>query len=287
MAGSNPACRLKACLTPDRELRYNTPSVHRAWTALAVLLCGIARGQAPSYSAAGIVNAANYAPGPFAPNSVVSLFGTNLSNNANGVSASETLGSPLPTQLANVSVYVQNLLAPVLYVSPTQINFLIPTNLLPSTAPVRVVKQSVAGPDVNIAIATAAPALFPFGNGYALAVDWANGNAIATPDQPAHGGDVVVIYLTGLGTAGNVNDTLLVPGRAAAIDHLSSLQVLLAGTPVDPIRIQYAGLTPGFAGLYQINLILPDKLGSDPELRVAVGDQSSPAGLKLAVRGSS
>src|SRR5579872_3179338 len=52
---------------------YNELTVHRAWPALAVLLCSAARGQAPAYSAAGIVNTANYAPGPFAPNSVVSI----------------------------------------------------------------------------------------------------------------------------------------------------------------------------------------------------------------------
>jgi uncharacterized protein (TIGR03437 family) len=48
--------------------------------------------------------------------------------------------------------------------------------------------------------------------------------------------------------------------------------------------IQYAGLTPGWAGLYQINLIVPGNVGTDPEISVAIGDQASPAGLKLAVR---
>ena len=43
----------------------------RAWLAMAVLFGGTVWGAAPSYVAAGIVNAANYAPGPFAPNSVL------------------------------------------------------------------------------------------------------------------------------------------------------------------------------------------------------------------------
>jgi uncharacterized protein (TIGR03437 family) len=47
-------------------------------------------------------------------------------------------------------------------------------------------------------------------------------------------------------------------------------------------RIKYAGVTPGYAGLYQINLALPDSPGQDPEIRVAIGDQSTPSGLKLA-----
>ena len=66
--------------------------------------------------------------------------------------------------------------------------------------------------------------------------------------------------------------------------HLSDLKLLLNGNAVDTVRIKYAGLTPGSAGLYQINLQLPDNLGADPEIRVAVASQSNPGGLKLAVR---
>jgi len=53
---------------------------------------------------------------------------------------------------------------------------------------------------------------------------------------------------------------------------------------VDPARVFYAGLAPGYAGLYQINVVLPEDLPSDPEIRVSVGSQSSPGGLKLPVR---
>ena len=46
--------------------------------ALAVLFCGAARGAAPSYSAAGIVSTASYAPGPFASNTLITVFGAGL-----------------------------------------------------------------------------------------------------------------------------------------------------------------------------------------------------------------
>jgi uncharacterized protein (TIGR03437 family) len=49
-----------------------------------------------------------------------------------------------------------------------------------------------------------------------------------------------------------------------------------------PDRILYAGLTPGWAGLYQINMRLPDVLDSEPGLQAAVGDQKGAPGLKLA-----
>ena len=65
---------------------------------------------------------------------------------------------------------------------------------------------------------------------------------------------------------------------------LTPLTVLLNGTAADTWRIPYAGVTPGSAGLYQINLQLPDSPGIDPEIRVAMGAQTSRAGLKLAAR---
>ena len=248
-----------------------------------MLVCGAARGQAPIYSAAGIVNAVNYAAGPFAPNDVLTVFGTNLSGSSTPVSATEALGVNLPISLGLVGVYVANMPAPVLFVSPTQINFLVPANLTPGSVPVFVEKQGVRGPIVSIDIVTAAPALFPCANGYALAVDWNNGNAVIAPDTPAHSGDVVILYATGLGMAGTM-ETGEVPASGSVINNLGILKIYLGGNAVGSNLIQYAGLTPGWAGLYQINLVLPANLGTNPEISVTIGDQSSGAALKLAVQ---
>lgn len=253
--------------------------------ALAVLLCATARGQAPAYSAAGIVNAANYAPGPFAANSVVTIFGSNLSNTSNGVSANEVPGGTLPTYegMAGASVYVANMPVPLLYVSANQVNFLIPTNLIPGTVPVRVVKQGLTGPEINITLVPGAPALFSGPDGYVIAEDWNAAYAIVTSSAPAHAGDVVIVYATGLGAAGQ-NATGFVPTTAVPIDNLASLNVYVNGVPLDRTDILYAGLTPGFAGLYQINMVLPADCGPDPEIRVAIGAQESQPGSKLYVR---
>ena len=56
----------------------------RTWLALAVLCAGTARAAGPSYAASNIVNASNYAIGPFAPNSVISIFGTGLARPIEG-----------------------------------------------------------------------------------------------------------------------------------------------------------------------------------------------------------
>jgi uncharacterized protein (TIGR03437 family) len=93
-----------------------------------------------------------------------------------------------------------------------------------------------------------------------------------------------VIYATGLGRTSPSAGPTEIPRYAAQLVRPSDLKVSLNGTAVDPTLIKYAGLTPGSAGLYQINLWVTDNVGTDPEIRVALGDQSSPAGLKLAVR---
>jgi len=135
--------------------------VNRAWPAVAAaVLCGAAWGQAPVYSAAGIVNASDFSAGPFAPNSVLSLFGANLSFGTAAVTTASIEAATLPTQLADVGVYVDNQAAPLLFVSAGQINFLVPSNETPHAASLQVVRQGITGPAVSITLLAAAPALF-------------------------------------------------------------------------------------------------------------------------------
>jgi uncharacterized protein (TIGR03437 family) len=60
--------------------------------------------------------------------------------------------------------------------------------------------------------------------------------------------------------------------------------VVLGGVPVEPGRIAYVGVMPGYAGLYQINLKLPENVESDPEIRIGLAGQISRTGLRLPVR---
>ena len=111
---------------------------------LAVLVSRLAWAQAPVYAAEDIVNASDYSPGPFAPNSVVSIFGTNLSWYSEAFSS--TVGGGVSTALSGVEVFVANSPAPILYVSPSQINFLIPSTVRPGNMMLHVVREGVTGP---------------------------------------------------------------------------------------------------------------------------------------------
>jgi len=250
---------------------------------LAALVAGVAWGQAPAYSAAGIVNASDYTPGPFAPNSVLSIFGTNLSWSTHALTWDDIAGNTMPTEMASVQVYVDDWPAPLLYVSGTQINFIVPGNEIGGSVTVRVVRESVTGPEVTLTLVGAAPALFVVGTtGYIIA-EHADGSVI-TAGSPAHAGDIVVVYLTGLGQTQPNPSPGAIPQTAALMVLLDSLTVSLAGVALDSSRIEYAGVTPLSVGLYQINVQLPAALGTDPEIQVAVGKQSSLAGLKINVQ---
>ena len=258
-------------------------TANRFRPVLAALFCAAAWEQAPSYSAAGVVNASDYSPGPFAPNSVLSLFGTTLSYYAQPVTVSQDnmSGGMLPTTLGDVRVFVDNSPAPLLYVSATQINFLVPSTEIPGASTVQVIRQGIYGPAITITLASAAPALFASA-GYVLAQDYNNNYAAVTPDVPAHSGDMIVLYATGLGyTQPNPLPTE-VPTAAANV--VATPSILLNGAAIDPSLVKYAGVTPLSAGLYQINFLLPNGLTDDVEVRVSAAGQTSTAGLKLAVR---
>ena len=100
---------------------------------------------------------------------------------------------------------------------------------------------------------------------------------------PAHPGDLLILYVTGMGATQPNPATGEIQQSEAFISNPATLTIQLNGTPIDPNLIKYAGLTPGYAGLYQINFYLPGNTPPNPEIRVGMGNQLSPAGLKLAV----
>jgi uncharacterized protein (TIGR03437 family) len=250
------------------------------YLVLAVLALRVAQAQAPAYTADSIVNASDYSSGPFAPNSVLSLFGSNLSWYT-GAGTAPGAGGVVSGNLAGTAVYVDNYPAALLYASGSQINFVIPDNEIAGAVSVQVVRQGVLGPLVTVTLVNAAPALFALGTGFAVATH-ADGTLL-TDASPAQPGEVVVIYATGLGITEPNGAPGEVPGGAALMQWFSSLTVSLNGVTVPSNLIEYAGVTPGWLGLYQINLQLPLNVAQDPTIQVTVGTQSSSATLQIAV----
>lgn len=235
----------------------------------------------PFYSAASIVHSATNAPASFAPNTIATLYGTNLAAGTRALTGDDVINGLLPTTLAGVRVFVSGTPAHLYYVSPVQINFLIPSSFRAGDYDLWITRDGAAGPIVRITLRDAAPGLFQLDPWTALATH-ADGSLL-TPQKPAAPNEVVILYAAGLG---RTNPDVIV-GRVASIAAplraLSDFRIVFAGRTLETWRTAYAGIAPGFAGLYQINVQLPGEWTGEPEIRAAVGEEISPAALKLPV----
>jgi uncharacterized protein (TIGR03437 family) len=240
--------------------------------------------EAPVYSGLSIVNAADNHVEPLAPNTIASMYGKNLAYATQSLTANEASNGILPTVLPGTGVHilVGGIPANLYYVSPGQINFLIPVNLLPGPINLQLVIDGLAGPLVPLQLAAAAPALFQLDLQYAVATH-ADGSVI-THSAPAKPGEVVVLYATGLGQTTPPLAYCELPASAAWLEHATDFQLLVDGLAVDSHAVLYAGIAPGFAGLYQINVMLPASSGPDPEIRIGLGDSLSIPGVHLPVQ---
>jgi uncharacterized protein (TIGR03437 family) len=262
---------------PPRTHYANVMKIILAALALAACLCA-QDSNAPNYTAAGIVNGASFAPG-LAPNTIVSIFGTNLSWSTQTVAAGELSGAVMPTTMGNVEVYFEGWPAYLYYISPTQINFLVPSVLLPGIFQFWVARQGTRGPIVSVTLQSAAPAMFQASSGAVIATH-IDGSLVSS-NAPATAGEIVTLWATGLGnTSPGLQDGSLATG-AQSISQLNLFDVQINGAALDPGAILYAGVAPGYAGLYQINLRLPDPLPVNPEIRLALAGMLSPPGSIL------
>ena len=241
-------------------------------------------GGAPVYTAAGMANSAANVAGYYAPNSFLSIYGQNLSYVVKPISPDDIHSGVLPIALTGtgVGVLINMVPADMYYVSPNQVNVLIPPSLIAGPATVQLQNDGLYGPPVVITLSAAAPVLFQLDAVNALAT---HGNwPVITPQSPAQPGEVVVLYATGLGLTTPAAIPNLIPTQAAWIADRADFRVTLNGIDVDPHLIFYAGVTPGYAGLFQINLYLPADCPPNPEIRIGYGDALSPPGRPLPVQ---
>ncbi|MBX9599527.1 MAG: hypothetical protein K2X35_00930 [Bryobacteraceae bacterium] len=243
--------------------------------ALAALLV-----QSPEYTASSVVNAATNRPHPVSPNSFISIYGRNLSWNTAWIRPGDIASGTLPTSLpgSGVRVFLGNIAVYPFFVSPTQINVLIPPRHAPGSRDLVVHRDGVVGPRVALSVESVSPALFQQGP-YAVATD--PDGTLLTPERPAAPGSIIILYASGLGS---LRPPLLfgdIPREAAEIERRGEFRARIGGVEAE---VLYAGVTPYSAGLYQINLRVPAAAEPDPEVRIGFPDAMSPEGVRLPVR---
>ena len=201
----------------------------------------------------GAVSAASFAAGlvPLAPGSIVSLFGLNI-----GTDAATAPGLPLPASLGGVSVTVGGLPARLFNISAggDQINLQLPAALDGQVqADVVVNNNGVLSQPETISLGVS-PALFTLsqsGVGLAAAQRDSDSSTVSASD-PVAPGEVVRFYATGLGAVQPpVADGEAPTGLSSMV---GTVTVTIGGTPAE---VQFAGLAPNFAGLFQVNARVP------------------------------
>lgn len=204
----------------------------------------------------GVVSGATFSPvtNPIAPGEWITIYGSGLASST--VSAPSL---PLPTTLGNVQVTINGTAAPLDYVSATQIVAQVPTSLAPASSPyatIQVTNGSTKSNSVTVYTNDSAPGVFanPVATGPALA-QHAN-YSLVTASDPAAVGETIVIYCNGLGAVSPaVNAGAAAPSGPLAQTTDPNVNVDYNFTYVPSIA--FSGLTPGVAGLYQINAPVP------------------------------
>lgn len=204
-----------------------------------------------------IVNAASFLPG-VSPGGLASIFSQGLLSIDGTISAGTT---PLPTEIAGISVLINGVAAPLLVVSSTdgqdQINLQVPweTSTGPGAATIEVIDNGDSVATFDVDSYTEDPGIFTY-RGYALAIRNANGQLVGI-DNPVSPGDVIVLYTTGLGPV-SVDVPDGVPGPSDPLAYTQDpFQAIVNG---EDCEVLFSGLAPGFTGLYQLNLRLPSDL---------------------------
>lgn len=217
----------------------------------------------------GILNGASFAENSLAPGAWFTLF-------TRGLPAPTILAesAPFPSSLAGVSVKINGIDVPLLFVSPTQINGQIPYEIAPGVATLTVTANNGSSLPIQVTIARTAPGLFQHpGGGRAIVHN--QDYTVNGSENPALVGDLIVAYFTGQGSL----DSPIPTGAAVPLTTLSRATSATTATIGGLAgRVEYSGMTPGYVGLAQANIVVPNLPSGDYPLIITVGGVPSNAG---------
>jgi uncharacterized protein (TIGR03437 family) len=251
-----------------QDLAGNALAGNYVWsfTTGAVVISG------PVIQPAGTVNDASFVT-PVAAGSIAGVFGSNLSIGQ----ASSMVPTPLPNTLAQSSFTIGGQSAPLFFAMPGQVNLQIPWSMAGQTqaAVVATVNGMVSNAEM-VPIAPFAPGIFTMnasgaGQGAVLIAPTA---VLAGPGTPVSRGAYVAIFCTGLGAVSNQPGTGVAAGSSPLSTTLTLPTVTIGGVGA---VVTYSGLAPSFAGLYQINAIVPmgASTGNTVPLVIGIGNATS------------
>jgi uncharacterized protein (TIGR03437 family) len=225
----------------------------------------------PTINVNGAVDAAFPQPGQgVAPGSYIALYGINLAP------ATEGFSTPyLPVAIAQTSVSFDsaNGSAPghLTYISPGQVNVQVPWELQgQSTARIKVSIADSSGALYSLPLVPYAPAIFN-SNGAAAALD--AGFHVISNSNPAKQGQVISLYCNGLGPVTNQPASGDPAQGPPNLSNTAATPTVMIGGQNAPVL--FSGLAPGYSGLYQINVTVPNVGSGVKPVTVAIGGATS------------
>jgi uncharacterized protein (TIGR03437 family) len=202
-----------------------------------------------------------------APGALVNVTGVRL-----GSAASAASGANLPRTLGNAWVAVDGVRAPILASSENAIQIQIPWRTRPGTSAIAVAVKGALSNTIEVPMADSSPAV--------VALTHSDGSMV-TPSNPAARGEVLVAYAVGLGEVKGEPGVGSVTPRDALVLTASAPQVSIGGFAATPL---FAGLTPGFVGLYQINFAVPGNCSTGSSIPMMLEQGGVFTSAALAVR---
>ncbi len=230
------------------------------------------------------VNGATFNAGtPLAPGAIATIFGEQLSF---GFEQATVL--PLPREMGGARIVISNLDgsspvdAPLFFVSAGQLNFQLPYEAGPGTKKLQVIRDGQAGNEITMQIDTRSAGLFRIGigeygavvnatrSGALVSLPMPTGTAVPGFDvQPARPGDVLTFFATGLGP---ITPAVATGEAPTATTNAVDVPIVNFGrSPFGPLADPiFVGLSPGFVGLFQVNVPVPVDSPTDPRTRVTL-----------------
>ena len=209
---------------------------------------------APTLNAGAVLNNLNPQVGAqLAPGTIVQIYGSSLGVTAAGA----VVGGQLQTSLNGVSVTMNGIAAPLFYASNVQIDAQIPSELAAGQQyQVQAKVNGLYSNPVLINTTAVAPGLASFADGTVIAQD--TNYQLITANHPAHAGEVIILYATGMGpTNPAVATGTVTPGSLIQVAVAPQVTVGKANA-----QVLFAGLSPGSVGLYQIDVVIPAEAGT-------------------------
>lgn len=209
----------------------------------------------------GIANAAGASQAPpsvVSIGSYIAIYGTSLA----GLGTPGATSTPLPTTLNGTQLTLGGLPMPMNYAGPGQINAIVPQALKPNASyPLVVTNGSGSSVPVQMSVLELQPGIFTVnetGSGPGVVAEALTGQ-LNTASNPAQAGDFLVVYCTGLGIVlGPTGQAAPADGVAAPMSPIfattSTVTAQIGGVAAP---VSFSGLTPTFAGLYQVNVQVP------------------------------